>query len=341
MGCIGLSLYWQAAKPEEAKTFDDLAGICPESGFMQSGFWADFKRAEGYEITRLGLISDEKCIGSAMLLRFQPTSEPSFILCPEGPILPWTDPLATRLALRQLIDIAKQMPNTLGLRIEPHLPPPLPSILRNWADSPTDLTPTDTLLIDILLSEEEVLAKAHPKCRYNLHIAKRDGIEVSSTQDAGIVHAFYELLAETSIRTGFFIEPLGFFINLLSTAFKHDTARLYLATYQGELSAAILVVFFGRRATYLYGASSSLGRNHMPAYPLHIAAMEEARKRGCVEYDMYGIDAFERRDHLYTGITRFKKQWGGTISRRIGARDYLFYDRLADLIVDRFKTDDG
>jgi lipid II:glycine glycyltransferase (peptidoglycan interpeptide bridge formation enzyme) len=50
---------------------------------------------------------------------------------------------------------------------------------------------------------------------------------------------------------------------------------------------------------------------------------------------MYGIDAFERRDHLYAGITRFKKQWGGNVLQRIGAKDYIFYDRLADQIVER------
>jgi lipid II:glycine glycyltransferase (peptidoglycan interpeptide bridge formation enzyme) len=67
--------------------------------------------------------------------------------------------------------------------------------------------------------------------------------------------------------------------------------------------------------------------------------MRNARQRGCVEYDLYGVDAFERRDHLYAGITRFKKQWGGAVYRRIGARDYVFYDRLAELLIDRFAVE--
>jgi len=330
-----VGLTWQVLQPVEVDSLDRLAGSHPLSGFMQSSFWAEFKSAEGYEVTRLGLKSGREFVGGATLLRYEATGEPSFVLCPEGPVLDWEDPAGIKMALRALVEIAKGMPNTLGLRIEPHLPTPLPSVLRNWADAPTDLSPCDTLMLDLRLDETQLLAKAHPKCRYNIHIAEVRGVEVSISRDLELVHAFYDLLTETSIRTGFFIEPLGFFLNLFSILFKSGAGDLFLAKHEGKLLAAILVVYFGRRATYLYGASSSIDRNLMPAYALHRAAMREARQRGCIEYDFYGVDAFERRDHLYAGITRFKKQWGGTVVRRIGARDYVFYDRLADLIVDR------
>jgi len=314
---------------------DDFAGKDPRSGFMQSDFWVRFKLTEGYDATRLVYECEGAMLGCASLLQFNLLREPGFVICPEGPVLPWDDIATVRSALRALVELVKEMPNSLGLRIEPHLPKPLPSVLRNWGDAPTDLTPEDTLILDLAQSEAELLAKAHPKCRYNLHVADRDGIEITASQDISDVHRFYALMLETSGRTGFFVEPLGFFLNLFSTAFDRNAAELFLACHEGKLLAAIFVLYFGRRATYLYGASSSSGRNHMPAYPLHRAAMAQARVRGCIEYDMYGIDAFERRDHLYAGITRFKKQWGGSVHRRIGARDYIFYDRLADLMVER------
>jgi len=330
---------WHVLDPSEEAEFDRLAGSDPRSGFMQSGFWAEFKRAEGYEVTRLGIKEGGELAGGASLLRFELSGEPSFVMCPEGPVLPWNDPSKVRPALRELVEIVKAMPNTLGLRIEPHLPTPLPSMIRNWSDAPTDLTPSDTIMLDLRLSEEELLAQAHPKCRYNIRIADREGIEVAASQDLTAAHTFYDLLIETSNRTEFFIEPLGFFLNLLSVLFSWNAGELFVAAYRGAPLAAIFVVYFGRRATYLYGASSAAHRNRMPTYALHRAAMREARRRGCVEYDLYGIDAFERRDHLYAGITRFKRQWGGEVQTRIGARDYVFYDRLADLIVDRLSMD--
>ena len=302
---------------------------------MQSTFWATFKQAEGYEVTRLVYEVENHIIGGASLLQFPFSNEPNFVLCPEGPFLPWNNEQLVRQALRQLVGFTKDIPNVLGLRIEPHLPIPTPRVIRNWADAPTDLTPAHTLVLDLTQSEDALLALAHPKCRYNLRIADRDGITVEVTQDMGLCHKFYELLTETSVRSGFFCEPLGFFLNLTATTFSSDSAQMFVARYRGQILSAILVVYFGKRATYLYGASSSSHRNKMPSYPLHRAAMREARVRGCTEYDMYGIDAFERRDHLYAGITRFKKQWGGKVLQRIGAKDYIFYDRLADQIVER------
>lgn len=328
---------WRDLVGDDAVWLDTAAGLNPASGFMQSGFWAEFKGLEGYEVTRLIFEPGGERLGGASLLRFQHGNDRGFVLCPEGPVLPWNNADVVRAALRSLMDAVKNMPGSLGLRIEPHLPTPLPSVLRNWGDAPTDLTPEDTLVLDLGLDEAELLAKAHSKCRYNLRIADREGIEVVRTQDMDSVHEFYPLILETANRTGFFVEPLAFFLNLLSVGFRHGAIDLFCARFDGELLASIVVVYFGRRATYLYGASSSRNRNKMPSYPLHRAAMAEARRRGCVEYDMYGIDAFERRDHLYAGITRFKKQWGGAVQRRIGARDCVFYDRLAELMVGRLQ----
>ncbi len=58
-----------------------------------------------------------------------------------------------------------------------------------------------------------------------------------------------------------------------------------------------------------------------------------ARGLVCREYDLYGYDPFGRPDHLYAGISRFKQQFGGTRRDSIGARDCIFYDRLAERLV--------
>jgi peptidoglycan pentaglycine glycine transferase (the first glycine) len=177
-----------------------------------------------------------------------------------------------------------------------------------------------------------------PKCRYNLRIAERHGVQIESSTSMDRVHEFHELLTKTAERDGFFAEPLGFFISLCGTLFRVGTGEFLTAKYQGETLAMILVVNFGTRSTYLYGASSDLHRNVMPTYLLHWSAIQSARSRGAKEYDFYGIDALGRRVHLYAGITRFKRQWGGSVRRRIGARDYIFYDRLADAMVGGLAT---
>lgn len=321
--------------------WDRLAGQTPESGFMQSTAWAAFKRAEGYLPQRYGLFEGEELVGGATLLIYAVQGGEGFLLCPEGPILPWHDTARAREGLRLLIRVAEQQAERhggLGLRIEPHLPPPRPSLLRNWTRAPIDLNPIHSLLLDLTLSEEEFRAQMRPKGRYNLGLAQRHGVTVTRSRTMQDLTRFYPLFEETGRRQGFFTEPLGFFINLGAALFPSGQAELFFAEWQGETLAAVLAVFFGRRATYLYGGSSPQHRNVMPTYLLHWEIMQAARTYGCLEYDLYGYDPFGLPDHLYAGFSRFKLQFGGRRVDTIGAYDLLFYDRLAASLVERLSA---
>ncbi len=114
----------------------------------------------------------------------------------------------------------------------------------------------------------------------------RGAIKIDAAPD------FYELLRQTADRDGFFIEPFGFHLNLLAAVLAANPGRLLVAHLNGQLLAAILVIFHRVTATHIYGATSSNTRHAMPSYLLHVAAMRMARSRGCTEYDLYGIDAF-------------------------------------------------
>lgn len=319
--------------------WDALAGQEPTSGFMQSSFWAEFKRAEGFTPLRYGLFQNETLMGGAAFLDY-PTSphQPGLLLCPEGPVLPWNETETARQGLRLLLRaVEKDAPNALGVRMEPHIVPPRPSLIRNFQRAPLDLAPLHTLMLDVSQKNDDLLAQMKPKGRYNLRLSQKHGVTVRQSERSENLRAFYGLFADTARRQEFFAEPFGFFLNLGAALFPQHHAALFLAEYQSEVLAAILVVFYGRRATYLYGGSSPSHRNVMPCYALHFAAIEEARRRGCREYDFWGIDPFGLPDHSYAGFSQFKRQWGGTIVSSMGAHDYLFYDRLAGHILNHLK----
>lgn len=318
--------------------WDALAGQTAESGFMQSSAWAAFKRAEGYETLSYGLFEAEELRGGGSLLTYAAQGREGFLLCPEGPILPWQDREQAREGLRLLARATEQQAEQrggLGLRIEPHLPPPRPSLMRNWTRAPVDLNPIHSLMLDLTLSDEDFRAQMRPKGRYNLGLAQRHGVTVTRSREMRDLSRFYPLFEETAQRQSFFAEPFGFFLNLGAALFPSGQAELFFAEWQGETLAAVLVILFGRRATYLYGGSSTRHRNVMATYALHWEVMQAARKQGCVEYDLYGYDPFGLPDHLYAGFSQFKRQFGGRRVDSIGAYDLLFYERLAASLVER------
>ena len=59
--------------------------------------------------------------------------------------------------------------------------------------------------------------------------------------------------------------------------------------------------------TYLHGGSSREHKELMAPYLLHWRIMEEAKRRGMAQYDLWGIDG-----DRWPGVTRFKKGFGGS-----------------------------
>ncbi len=321
--------------------WDSLVRSASDSGFMQSSAWSAFKRLEGYSTPRFGLFEEGELRGGAALLDYRNGESEGLLICPDGPILPWQDNARSREGLKAIAHEAETCATKtggLGLRIEPRLSPPTPSLLRNWVRAPVDLNPAHSLVLDVTLSDDRLLAQMHPKGRYNIRLSEKHGVVVTRSRQMQDLRRFHTLFVETSARNEFFAEPYSFFLNLGASLFPTRIAELYFAQWQNKTLAALLVVTFGSRATYLYGGSSAQCRHVMPTYALHWAAARDARDQGCTEYDLYGFDPFDQPYHPYAGFSRFKRQFGGKRFDSIGAHDLIFYDRVADAIVEKFAT---
>jgi lipid II:glycine glycyltransferase (peptidoglycan interpeptide bridge formation enzyme) len=70
----------------------------------------------------------------------------------------------------------------------------------------------------------------------------------------------------------------------------------------------------------------------MPAYLLQWKAMQWAKEKGCLEYDLWGIpdedeenletQFLNRSDGLW-GVYRFKRGFGGKVKRNVGTYDLI------------------
>ncbi|MDZ8056182.1 MAG: lipid II:glycine glycyltransferase FemX [Aulosira sp. ZfuVER01] len=319
----------------EYHNWDLLIKNLPHSCFMQTSIWADFKEIEGYKTFRLGLFENSKLIGGCIFYLYPHSNKANLLIAPGGPILPEKSPEA---AIELLLNKAKELAQKLGaiaLRIEP-LWQNKPEYIQNFVRAPADLLPSETLLIDLRPDPSQILAAMRPKGRYNIRLSQRYGVTTEFSSDSQKIPLFYDLFWETVQRQQFFGEPYGFFINLCQTLFAADMAEIGLAYWQGEILAAVLVVYCGNIATYLYGGRSLAHPQVMANYGLHWEAMQRAKIRGCQFYDFYGFT--QDKNHSYAKFSQFKSQFGGTPITTIGAHDYFFYDQLADTLISLFQN---
>ncbi|HAE22426.1 MAG TPA: peptidoglycan bridge formation protein FemAB [Spirochaetaceae bacterium] len=199
----------------------------------------------------------------------------------------------------------------------------------------SDVQPPDTVLIDLSRSPEELLAGMKSKWRYNIKLAEKKGVTVSD-EGLAALDEFYALYTATSKRDGIALHPKAYYRRLFELAaadmgspramegLPRADIRLWVARHEGQALAAIVTMFYGDEAVYLYGASGDEKRNLMPAYALQWAAMRAAKDAGCLRYDLYGIPPVEDPAHPMAGLYRFKTGFGGELLHYAGSWDYVY-----------------
>jgi peptidoglycan pentaglycine glycine transferase (the first glycine) len=280
------------------------------------------------------------------------------LYAPKGPLLrDWGNAPLRQRVLSDLRDLGQQQ-RAIFIKIDPdvRLGEGLPAMdnpqvdrqgdqvvsdlkAHGWLFSAEQIQFRNTIVLDLTLPEETLLACMKQKMRYNIRLAQRKGVTVRS---GGLddLSALYRMYAETSVRDGFVIRDESYYRQLwqifltnqpVSLPSGQPYAQVLVAEVSGEAVAALFVFYFAANAWYLFGMSRDSHREKMPNHLLQWEAIRQAKAAGCRVYDMWGApDKFDESDPMW-GVYRFKEGLGGVVVRHLGAWDLPlrpFYYRL-------------
>ena len=184
-------------------------------------------------------------------------------------------------------------------------------------------SPMDTQILNIDKRDDDLLVEMKPKWRYNIKLAYRKGIQVRQSTKLEDLHRFHELSLGMKDR-GYTPFDKTHYERLLYTLDHDKNVKLFVAEYNKQILSIILVTFYGEVATYLHGASSNEFREFMPNHAAQWEAILEAQRRGCKIYDFWGVAPDGVENHSWSGITRFKKGFGGRTVHFVGSFDAIF-----------------
>lgn len=175
----------------------------------------------------------------------------------------------------------------------------------NWA-----FTPTKTIIIDLKLPLEEILARFEKDTRYSIRLAERKEVQVKDSSDFS---SFIKLFTETAKRKGFWTGSLAEMEKKWTIFSSHGEASLLLAYPKGsaKLVAGAMVFFVGKTAYYLHAASENSHRDLMAPYLIIWETIKLSKKRGCSELDLEGIE--DKRipsTRKWHGFSHFKRGFG-------------------------------
>ena len=303
----------------------------PDTGFMQSSWWAQFRAAAGFRNFGVIIRRQGAIIGGGVVHAYEWRPGEGFYYLPEGPALP-DDPARAREVFDALLSSTRHHRNAESLtishlRLEPRWRE-MPEFLRDFdiVPAPEDLftEPRHTLCVDLRGSETGILAQMHSKGRYNIAVARRHGLTVVEDGSAAGIADFLTLYHGMTERKGISPKSDPYFETLIPALRPGGRGSLLFAQLGQERLAAALVICFGVRATYFYGASSETHREMMAPYLLQFAGMRLAKARGCESYDLWGVAPDDSPDHPWQSITDFKLKFGGERLDLVPTFDLIF-----------------
>jgi len=323
--------------------WENFTSQYPDIHLLQSAAWGELKAHFGWSVERIGAGD----LGAQVLFRTViPYVTMAYI--PKGPVgltspsePGWENFLAE-------IDRVCRKKHAFLLRIEPDawesasrietqepnqaawVEPFFDSLPPGLQFSPYSIQPPRTIVVSLAAAEELILNRMKQKTRYNIRLAQRSEVKISSTDNLDL---FSEMIQETGERDQFGVHDRYYYQSCFKIFKPLGQCELLLASFEDEPLAMLMVFARGRRAWYLYGASRNIHREKMPTYLLQWEAIRWAIQHGCQTYDLWGVPDedletleanFSDRSAGLWGVYRFKRGFGGALLRSAGPWERIY-----------------
>jgi lipid II:glycine glycyltransferase (peptidoglycan interpeptide bridge formation enzyme) len=311
----------RAATDADHAAWQDFLAAQPSGDFLHDWSWAEVAAFDGQPQRRFVAFDGDELVAIAAAQVRRLRLGRSFWYVPHGPVLDYDHPRAAERVRAVAIGLREAARNhrALAVKVEPRLErgDKASSYFSKLRHEPATLQVGRTRLVE-LADDETMLAGFDKDTRYAVRRAEREGVSVTSTDDAGdlkAIDALHALVLETQRRAGFPKPPLQRYRIAWRGLASAGRARIFEARRGAELLASGMLVMEGQRSYYLFAGSRREEKGepkHYASYALQWAMMRHARDGGATVHDLWGIaPQGAGPEHAWYGVGLFKKGFGG------------------------------
>ncbi len=294
------------------KTWDNFVKKLPEANFLQSWDFYEFHKNRGKKIVRRIITDDDKIVGVYAGV-VETAKRGTYLAIAGGPLIDWTRKKTVKMVFEDIKKIGIEY-NCDFVRVRPQLPLSEKSLNLmqelGLKKAPMYLSVEYAGVLDLKKSEAEILAGASQGFRRKLRKAEKFDLEITADASDASIKDFCELEKKHAERQKYVAFSSSFLTKQFEAFRNGGEVLIYTAKKDGEILAQNFMIFYGPEASYHYGVSSNLGTKYSAAPLLHLKAMEEARKRGCIRYNLWGIVGTDEKSHRFYGVSEFKRSFG-------------------------------
>ena len=292
--------------------WDEFITSHKEANFLQSWDFYEFHKNRGKEIVRRIIVKNNQII-AAYAGVVETAKRGTYLAIAGGPIVDWQD----KALVKQVFEDIKSegvKHHCVFVRIRPQLELSEKSLKLMQSlglkKAPMYLSVEYAGILDLTKSEEEILAGASQGFRRKLRKAAKNDIEIIADTSDESIEEFCKLEDLHAKRQKYVAFSKSFLKKQFEAFRENNEVIIYTAKKDGEILAQNFIIFYGPEASYHYGVSSELGTKYSAAPLLHLKAMEEARTRGCIRYNLWGIVGINETSHRFYGVSEFKRSFG-------------------------------
>lgn len=284
-----------------------------EANFLQSWNWGVFHENLGKKIIRFGLYSNNNLLGCALAIK-EEAKRGTYLTIAGGPILDWENRSYFETLL-QFIKDKSIAENCDFIRIRPQELDSVEnrSLLRelDFKIAPMHLTADLTIQIDLEKSEDEILSQIRKNTRYEIRKAEKLKIKIKQSKNSEDIREFHKHQLNLAKKHDF----VPFSYDFLHKQFKifagDDQVVLFHAYKSNKLLASAYVILYNKEAVYHYGISTLKNSKLPGSYACQWEAIREAKQRGMMRYNLWGVSPKDQPDHRFAGVSIFKRGFGG------------------------------
>lgn len=295
----------------------------PEANFLHSWNWGVFHQALGKKVFYLGIYQDSQLLGVALVIK-ETAKRGHYLTLGGGPLLDWHQS-SSAMELFTYLNSLAQSEHCLFVRVRPQIldTPENKQLFTHLGlhPSPMHLTADLTLQLDLTKSLDQILIEMRKSTRYEIKRIDKLNIKVTSSSDPAQIKDFYQHQLNLAKKHKFVPFSYRFLSEQFQAFLPDNQVLLFHARHNQQLLASAFIIFYGHEAIYHYGISTPQNQHLPGSYAVLWLAIQEAKSRGLTRFNFWGIAPEGKTDHRFSGVTMFKKGFGGQEVAYLPAHD--------------------
>ena len=296
--------------------YDNFSG---EKTFLQTARFGEFREILGEKNIVLGILAGKKIVGVAQVQKIE-ARRGTFLHVAHGPLIfAEFSGEALPIFLAEIKKVGRtekcDFVRISSLLNEENRPA---FACKKFRDAPIHINPDRTWVLDLTQSEEEIRKNMKKSNRYEINRITRSRIEIEQGNSRKNLDIFWNLHLETVKRQGF----TPFTRKTTETEMKAfgEDCQIFSAKIDDKFYSSSIILF-DKFAGY-YHQGSSIYSKFPVAHATLWTGILEAKKRGCREFNFWGVSPEENKNHPWTGLSNFKRRFGGEERKYLAAQDY-------------------